>query len=442
MKRMKYFYGLSMLFCITLSIHAQTAQEEIFENINLVGANYYAYPTPSGKHTAPPKGYAPFYLSHYARHGSRFLINGEKDYNEPVRMLKAAEKADALTDTGKQILMITDSMANMAKKRYGELTPLGVRQHQGIAERMYQDYPQIFRKKTDIDARSTVVIRCILSMTSQCLQLKELNPRLTFNYDASAHDMYYMNYSDDFFSQERIKNDKATKELQRKFVHPERLMETMFKDMNYVKEHIDSESMMLALFDMARNMQSHDTDLELFSYFTKQECYDLWKADNIRWYVRSAATPLSEGKLPFVEANLLENILNTADTCLTKKESSATLRFGHESCLLPLACLMELGDCGYQTTDLENLHRVWRAYKFFPMASNIQLVFYRHKKKSDILVKILLNEEEQTIPVKSDIAPFYRWKDVKEYYRAKLDSWIKELSVDEEMVASVGVRAF
>ena len=434
---MKYFYGLLTLLCITLSIDAQTAKEEIFENINLAGANYYAYPTPTGKHTAPPKGYAPFYLSHYARHGSRFLINGEKDYNEPVRMLKAAEKAGELTATGKQILMITDSMANMAQKRYGELTPLGVRQHQGIAKRMYENYPQIFRGKTAVNARSTVVIRCILSMTSQCMQLKELNPKLTFNYDASAHDMHYMNYSDDFFSEERKKNDKATEELQRKFVHPERLMKTIFKDMDYVNEHMDSEKLMLALFEMARNMQSHDTDLELFSFFTNQECYDLWKRDNIRWYVRSAATPLSDGKLPFVEANLLENILNTADTCLAKQESNVTLRFGHESCLLPLACLMELGDCGYQTTDLENLHTVWRAYKFFPMASNIQLVFYRHDNNPDILVKILLNEEEQTIPVESDIAPYYRWKDVEAYYRAKLDSGIKQISIAENIAVDV-----
>lgn len=425
MKKMKYFYGLSMLLCITIGIHAQTAKEEVFENINLAGANYYAYPTPSGKQTAPPKGYAPFYLSHYARHGSRFLINGEKDYNEPARILKKADKDNALTDIGRQILMITDSVANMAKKRYGELTPLGVRQHQGIAERMYNNYPQVFQKDTRIDAHSTVVIRCILSMMSECLQLKELNPRLQFNYDASQYDMYYLNYYDDAITLERKKNDSLTGEFQKKFIHPERLMKTIFKDMSYVDENIDSEKLMLHLFELARNMQSHDTNLALFSYFTEQECYDLWKADNIRWYVTFGPTPLSGGKLPFVQANLLENILNTADTCITKKESSATLRFGHESCLLPLACLMELGDCGYQTSDLDNLDNTWRDYKIFPMGSNIQLVFYRSKQNPDVLVKILLNEEEQRLPLKSDMAPYYRWKDVEQYYRTKLAAGLK-----------------
>lgn len=32
----------------------------------------------------------------------------------------------------------------------------------------------------------------------------------------------------------------------------------------------------------------------------------------------------------------------------------------------------------------------------------------------------MLNEKEMKLPVKSDIAPFYHWKDVETYYRNKL----------------------
>lgn len=108
-----------------------------------------------------------------------------------------------------------------------------------------------------------------------------------------------------------------------------------------------------------------------------------------------------------------------------KPENSATLRFGHESCLLPLACLLELGDCGYQTTDLNTLDTVWRNYKIFPMASNIQFVFFRKKGSDDILVKVLLNEHEMKLPVESELAPYYHWKDVEAYYRAKLAAYKK-----------------
>ena len=75
-----------------------------------------------------------------------------------------------------------------------------------------------------------------------------------------------------------------------------------------------------------------------------------------------------------------ENILNTADTCVDEKENSATLRFGHEACLLPLACLLELGDCAYQTTDINKLSDIWRNYRIFPKACNIQFVFTVRKE--------------------------------------------------------------
>ena len=40
-------------------------------------------------------------------------------------------------------------------------------------------------------------------------------------------------------------------------------------------------------------------------------------------------------------------------------------------------------------------------YKITPMATNLQFVFYRNKA-NDVLVKVLLNEDEATLPIKSD----------------------------------------
>ena len=56
------------------------------------------------------------------------------------------------------------------------------------------------------------------------------------------------------------------------------------------------------------------------------------------------------------------------------------------------------------------------------MAGNIQFVFYRKKGSDDILVKVLLNERETKLPVKSDVVPYYHWKDVELYYRNKLEA--------------------
>lgn len=61
---------------------------------------------------------------------------------------------------------------------------------------MYERFPEVFAGNANIDAKSTVVIRCILSMENELLQLTALNPMINTTHDASEHDMYYMNFND------------------------------------------------------------------------------------------------------------------------------------------------------------------------------------------------------------------------------------------------------
>ncbi len=418
---MRRITSVILLLLIVLTTQAQTAREEINANRQLSANNYYAYPSPTGRLKAPPKGYEPFYISTYARHGSRYLID-PNDYLFPKKVLLQADSLNKLTDTGKRTLEVVLQMSDMAEKRYGELTSVGARQHRGIAKRMYANFPQIFADSAEVDARSTVVIRCILSMTSECLQLQAMNPKLKIRNDASYHDMPYMNPSDKKLSNladsEEVK--KARKEFEAKHIHPGRLMKVLFTDGAYVEENVDTLRLMRRLFDIAANMQSHDTDMELYSLFTNDECYDLWSCNNVYWYLTHACSPVTDCLMPYREAELLRNILDTADGALKDSKHGATLRFGHESCLLPLVALLELDNHGESYPDIEKLSEQWRAYNIFPMACNVQFVFFRKKGNDDILVKVLLNEHETKLPVKTDLAPYYHWKDVEGYYRAKL----------------------
>lgn len=418
---MRRITSVILLLLIVLTTQAQTAREEINANRQLSANNYYAYPSPTGRLKAPPKGYEPFYISTYARHGSRYLID-PNDYLFPKKVLLQADSLNKLTDTGKRTLEVVLQMSDMAEKRYGELTSVGARQHRGIAKRMYANFPQIFADSAEVDARSTVIIRCILSMTSECLQLQAMNPKLKIRNDASYHDMPYMNPSDKKLSNladsEEVK--KARKEFEAKHIHPGRLMKVLFTDDAYVEENVDTVRLMRRLFDIAANMQSHDTDMELYSLFTNDECYDLWSCNNVYWYLTHACSPVTDCLMPYREAELLRNILDTADGALKDSKHGATLRFGHESCLLPLVALLELDNHGESYPDIEKLSEQWRAYNIFPMACNVQFVFFRKKGNDDILVKVLLNEHETKLPVKTDLAPYYHWKDVEGYYRAKL----------------------
>ena len=80
-------------------------------------------------------------------------------------------------------------ICNEAKGRLGELTLRGAEQHQQIARRMYERFPEVFRGKTHIDAKSSTVVRCILSMENALHQFIRINPQLQITHAASEHDM-------------------------------------------------------------------------------------------------------------------------------------------------------------------------------------------------------------------------------------------------------------
>ena len=222
-----------MLLCATLGATAQTAREEIKENIYLSGSNYldYDHQLTTTPLTPAPKGYEPFYMSHYGRHGSRWLI-GEGEYTNPLNTLREANSAGKLTAEGKAVLKKLEDFYPTTVKRLGELTTVGERQHHGIGSRMAKNFPEIFKtKNVPIDARSTVVIRCILSMEAECEELAAANPTARIHNDVSESLQYYLNQGwRDRLRQASRNGRSARSEYERKYNHPQRLMKVLFND--------------------------------------------------------------------------------------------------------------------------------------------------------------------------------------------------------------------
>ena len=63
--------ALSLIILITLSASAQDFQSEIRANIDRFAGVYHSYEYIPTADTPAPKGFKPFYVSHYGRHGSR-----------------------------------------------------------------------------------------------------------------------------------------------------------------------------------------------------------------------------------------------------------------------------------------------------------------------------------------------------------------------------------
>lgn len=426
---MKKLLILYVVWCCVLGMSAQTARDDFKRDTHLSASNYLAYPGPTqGQLTPAPEGKHPFYISHYGRHGSRYLIN-PTEYSRPLEILKAAADAGKLTPLGMDVLRRVKMICDESEGRLGELTPLGGLQHRQIARRMFERFPEVFEGAATIDAKSTVVIRCILSMENELQELLLMNPLLNIRHDASYHDMWYMNFKDKELTSRRqnFETEKAYYAFVDKHRNYERAMEALFADHAYMKQNIDTWQLNNYLFKLASNLQSSELHkkITLYDIFTDDEIYSNWLINNARWYIEYGACPLNGGTQPFTQRNLLRTIIEEADSCIALEKPGATLRFGHETMVLPLTCLMELNDFGLQESNLEKLEgKGWLNYKIFPMGANIQLIFYRHDySDKDVLVKVLLNENEARLPIKSNIEPYYKWSEVRRYYLSKINAY-------------------
>ena len=422
----RFFFVLTVVLVGVITLMAGV-REDFKANPKLSANNYQAYPT-SGfpAITVAPEGYEPFFINHYGRHGSRWLIN-EKKYTRPLNLLVKGQSEGKLTQRGEEVLQILREVYEGSKGRLGELSDLGHEQHQAIARRMYQNFPQVFQDGASVVARSTVVIRCILSMQNEVDVLASLNPRLHITTDASQSMMYYMNYSDSVVKPLRATMAPTLRKIREQWLKPNGMLKKLFTDQRWVKNNIsddEARTMLLDLFEVTGNMQSHRLfeNVNMYDLFSDDVIYNTWRYNNAYWYINSGETPLTQCRVDYMEANLLRNFIQDADRAITSDNPTpgTSLRFGHESVVLPLCCLMGLNGADYQTTDLETLDQHWQTYKIFPMAANIQFVYFRKHGSDDILLLPLLNEREATLPVPTDVAPYYHWSDVRDYFIDKL----------------------
>ena len=402
---------------------AQTAKDEVLADLNKAGSVYYAYPVTTVEQTATPKGYEPFYISHYGRHGSRYLI-ADNDYFWMLQLMREAKAAGALTPLGLDALERIEKVCLEAEGRGGDLSPLGVKQHRGIAERMFNTFPEVFKGKVDISARSTIVMRCAMSMDAFCERLKELNPQLSITREASNRYMRYLNYHSPE-SNAFNAPDGPWQEEYRKFeeshTNADRLVGTIFSDSLWVVRNVNPHKVMWGFYWLAVGMQDIETKVSFMDLFEPQELFDLYQAFNYRFYVGDSNYPGSNGMLLDNAKPLLRNVIESADEVIKSGKTGATLRFGHDGNLIPFAGLLGLKDCYASVENPADFYKYFVSYKISPMAGNVQIIFFRNKKNhDDIIVKFMLNERETSIPIETDNYPFYKWSDVRSHYMSVL----------------------
>ena len=343
-------------------------------------------------------------------------------------MMLEADSLEELTPEGQKVLHEMNIIMQNTENRWGELTGYGKRQLQQIGQRMAERFPEVLCPGATVSGVSTVVPRCIESMGSCLLQMLQVCPQLKINMQSSKRNQWYMNHQD---RQLRHYMTPEAKKAYDAYTAPRlgntRLMEFIFKNPDIVKEVIDEEQfsyylMKMGLFQLNIN---YNQNTYLMSLFDTNDLYLMWQIDNALWYIQHGACKLNGGRQPYSQRYLLDQLIADADSCIRLDRPGAQLRFGHETVLLPLVCLIGVNGFDLETDNLDELEeKGWWCSSVFPMGCNLQFIFYRsHPKDPDVLFKVLLNEEEATLPLTPVSGPYYRWTDFRQYCLNKLSKF-------------------
>ena len=414
--------------------HQPSVKEEIWEDVTCAaGVNKAYVPIVNRIWTAAPEGKTPFAIITYGRHGSCYL-GKPTDYDAPLKVLEKADSIDRLTPLGKNVLGRLKLIRRDANNHWGELSETGARQQREIAWRLIERVPEIFNKDAfHLGARSLRDTRSLLSMDQLMMQVaRECRTRVYHN--ASNGYSFYLNHQDE--KRLPIHQDSLAKAafeaFSKKYGDGDRLAKTLFSDPDYIRDQVDVQKLSDQLFKIAGSIQNTRLDgkVSLYDLFTQEEIWHQWKKQNAWNYVNYGNfrregvrrdVVSREGEKDGLEHRLLRRLLHFSDTAQILGPT-AVFHIADETSFLPLVSLMGINGYGLATDDLETLdEKGWADYRICPMSANLQWILYRKDMDDqDVLIKVLLNGQEATLPLHSENAPYYHLKEFKDYYLKKV----------------------
>lgn len=411
-----------LLVAGVLQLQAQVTLADIERDPRLSALNLCEYPVQKiSRQTKAPRGFKPCYVYMFSRHGSRCLIEDE-ELLVPYEMLSAADSAGGLTDIGKRTLERLSFIIPQVSGRYGHLSDVGRRQLYGIAGRMYDSYPSLFKDRAVIDAKSTESHRVIFTMMAFGEEMIRKNPKITYKVSCDGHD------PEEWGSPVEKNKDyeeaaapwlSENKQYRNAAIDNDVIASRLFTK-EYLETHkISSRSIVAKLMAAASNVQDMDVPFDrcsLYEIFTPEELYAYAAVSNYSMALGFGALPCSYGVESASFRQPARYLVERAGEALSGNGPSATFRFCHDSQIGPWASALRLSGSYFDTMDVDEIHRSYNTGDVVPMAANIQFVFFKNPK-GKVLVKILLCEREVAVPVSNaeEGFPFYDWDVLKAY---------------------------
>ena len=374
------------------------------------GGTYHAYPYVAEGKTPIPAGYEAFYVSHYGRHGSRYLTRDDR-YSRPLEFYRAQRRAGNLTPLGEDFLRRLETLWAEVEGKGGQLSDIGARQHREIAGRLMERYPSLFMPGAVMEASSSTSGRCQASMDAFCDSLMAACPGLSLTRRSDGETMAVLVPKnpaiDSLDSETSIWRTTVYEDFKASHIHPQRLLRSLLKDVSRVPDPIAAAS---DLYYLVTGMQDIPSAVSFDDLFTPDELYGALQCVDTRMYYVNVAGSIG----PQSVRPLLKDILDKADAAVSGVSPAvATLRFGHDSVLIRLLSLLGVRECAARAADIDGYADAWVGWQVSPMAANLQLVFHRDRR-GHVLVKLLVNERETSIPALGE-GPYYDWTAFRTY---------------------------
>ena len=369
---MKKTYILLLLFLIPSCLMAQKSRDEM-------AGVYYAYHVDehlSGENARKlaEAGYTPFLISHYGRHGSRWMTSDER-YAWIEQHF--ADRTN-LTAKGRDVARRVRKAVKNARGNGGKLTPLGKCQHKGIACRMAGAYGMVFEgEDARVRVRSSIVGRCVDSRDAFLEELSAVYPHARYDVRVDTADMAWIAYT-----------TPELKKLEQNVVvplsvKPDRIMCQLFVDPTRVS---DSEKLMTELHTLSSDMQDIPLRIDFSDIFDDSEYEAIYDKNNRRMTITSGGSAENGGLAPLSAVSLWQDIECDADSVIMSGGHGATLRFGHDTNLYRLLTLIgALDSCHKDKNGIDLMDEI------IPMAANMQMVFVRDAR-GRVLVALYHNE--------------------------------------------------
>ena len=360
--------------------------------------------------TAAPKGYTPFYISHYGRHGSRYAWS-TSTYTLVKKVLDAAAEAGSLTPRGEQLRKDFTEFYEVPLMNTGDLTDLGRIQHAEIAKVMCEDFPEIFKDGGNFLARSSTSQRAIVSMNAFTVSLQKQVPKANIVMNSLHTNLLVTNPTAapkeiaEFYEGEIIVPESTT-DFRNRMTDYDAIFSTLFTDRSFLEELGGRFEFVYQLYTLWCGYRYYCDGDWLEGIFTDDQLLAEWESENYLQYI--GHTRNRYRMIPIVR-----DIITCADEAIATGNYQGHFRFGHDTVFNALCPLLNVNGEGFQPDKAEDVKYWFQNYNT-SKAANLQFVFYRSKKNPDILFKLLRNGSEVTLPqIQPVIGPYYKWDDFK-----------------------------